>query len=365
MTGDIHYWISPSFSNHFFYNIPMENSSPGSLQKTLGLIGAGIGVLMVANAVYNELNKFKTAGKVVLITGGSRGLGLVLAREFAARGAKLALCARSADKLEIARQELERTGAEVIVRPADLTNQHEVKAVVDDVVRHYGKIDVLVNNAGIIQVGPVENMEIADYEEAMKVNFWAPLYAIHASLPYFRTQGGGRVVNITSIGGKIAVPHLLPYSASKFAAVGLSEGLNAELKQHNIRVTTVVPNLMRTGSPRNIDVKGDHEKEYAWFKITGSSPLLSQDSETAAKNIIDAMERGENETILSLSGKFASFVKGVAPGWVGTMMAMTNNLLPKATSSTATKKGYQVESSMSNGPVARNSDRAAVKNNEM
>src|SRR5688572_17386829 len=128
MTGDIHYWISPSFSNHFFYNIPMENSSPGSLQKTLGLIGAGIGVLMVANAVYNELNKFKTAGKVVLITGGSRGLGLVLAREFAARGAKLALCARSADKLEIARQELERTGAEVIVRPADLTNQHEVKA---------------------------------------------------------------------------------------------------------------------------------------------------------------------------------------------------------------------------------------------
>ncbi len=343
----------------------MDNNAPTPLQKTLGWIGAGLGVLMVANAVYSELNKFRTAGKVVLITGGSRGLGLVLAREFAARGAKLALCARSADALEIARQELERNGAEVITRPADLTNQHEVKAVIDDVVRHYGTIDVLVNNAGIIQVGPVENMEIADYEEAMKINFWAPLYAIHASLPYFKSQGEGRIVNITSIGGKIAVPHLTPYSASKFAAVGLSEGLNAELKRSNIKVTTVVPNLMRTGSPRNIDVKGDHEKEYAWFKITGSSPLISQDAETAAKHIVNAMEHGENEAILSLSGKLASIVKGFAPGWVGTVMALTNSFLPKPTVSNETKKGYEAESPMSRGRVASYSDRAAVKNNEV
>lgn len=343
----------------------MENHSATPIQKTLGWISAGVGVLIVANAVYNELTKFQIAGKVVLITGGSRGLGLVLAREFAARGARLALCARSADKLEIARQELERSGAEVLTLPADLTNQNEVKSVIEDVVRHYGKIDVLVNNAGIIQVGPVENMEIADYEEAMKINFWAPLYAIHASLPYFRKQGEGRIVNITSIGGKIAVPHLSPYNASKFAVVGLSESLNAELKQNNIHVTTVVPNLMRTGSPRNIDVKGDHEKEYAAFKIMGSSPFLSQDADTAAKNIVNAMERGENEAILSLSGKLASIVKGVAPGWVGTMMTIANSFLPKPTSNNETKKGYQSESTLSNGRIARYSDRAAVKNNEV
>jgi short-subunit dehydrogenase len=237
--------------------------------------------------------------------------------------------------------------------------------VIEDVVRHYGKIDVLVNNAGIIQVGPVENMEISDYEEAMKINFWAPLYAIHASLPYFRNQGGGRIINITSIGGKIAVPHLSPYSASKFAAVGLSESLNIELKRNNILVTTVVPNLMRTGSPRNIDVKGDHEKEYAMFKIVGSSPLLSQDADTAARNIVNAMERGESEAILSLSGKLASIVKGVAPGWVGTMMTIVNNFLPKPTSNTNTKKGYEVESSLSSGRIAKYSDRAAIKNNEL
>lgn len=356
----------------FFFTSPklitssiMENNAPSPLQKTLGWIGAGVGVLMVANAVYNELTRFKTEGKVVLITGGSRGLGLVLAREFASRGARLALCARSADKLEIARQELERSGAEVITLPADLTNQHEVKSVIDEVVRHYGRIDVLVNNAGIIQVGPAENMEIADYEEAMKINFWAPLYAIHASLPYFKSQGSGRIVNITSIGGKIAVPHLTPYSASKFAMVGLSEGLNAELKRSNIHVITVVPNLMRTGSPRNVDVKGDHEKEYALFKIVGSSPITSQDADTAAKSIINAMEHGESETILSLSGKLASIVKGVAPGWVSAMMSMTNSMLPNPTQNMQTKKGYQVESSLSKGKVASYSDRAAVKNNEL
>jgi short-subunit dehydrogenase len=343
----------------------MENNTPTPLQKTLGLVGTGLGLLMVAHAVYNELTKFKTEGKVVLITGGSRGLGLVLAREFAKRGARLALCARSADKLELARQELSKDGAEVIAIPADLTNQSEVKAVIDDVVRHYGKIDVLVNNAGIIQVGPVENMQISDYEEAMKINFWAPLYAIHSALPYFKSQGEGRIVNITSIGGKVAVPHLLPYSASKFAAVGLSEGLHAELKKNNVHVTTVVPNLMRTGSPRNIDVKGDHEKEYAWFKISGSSPLMSQRAETAAKSIVDAMEHGESEAILSLSGTVASIVQGIAPKWVAGVMALANNFLPKPTHGMEGRKGFEVESDKSNGPVARHSDRAAVKNNEM
>lgn len=343
----------------------METQSPNSLQKTLGIVGAGLGMLMVANAVYHKLTRFKTEGKVVLITGGSRGLGLVLAREFAKHGARLALCARSADKLELARQEISKTGAEVIALPADLTNQNEVKAVIHDVVRHYGSIDVLVNNAGIIKVGPVENMTIADYEEAMKINFWAPLYAIHSALPYFKTQGEGRIVNITSIGGKIAVPHLLPYSASKFAAVGLSEGLHAELKKNNIHVTTVVPNLMRTGSPRNIDVKGDHENEYAWFKVSGSSPLLAQRAEHAAVSIIDAMERGESEAILSLSGKFASIVKGFAPKWVGGLMTLANNFLPDATPNMETKKGFEAESSKSRGPIAKYSDRAAIKNNEM
>jgi NAD(P)-dependent dehydrogenase (short-subunit alcohol dehydrogenase family) len=346
--------------------IYMNNNHSLSIIKTIRWAAAGVGVMLVANALYKELSKFNLSGKVVLITGGSRGLGLVLARALAMRGAKLALCARSADKLEIARQELEEMGAEVITLPVDVTDQDQVKTMIGDVIRKFGSLDVLINNAGIIQVGPQDSMSIEDYEKAMQTNFWAPLYAIHAALPYFRRQGGGKIVNITSIGGKIAVPHLLPYSASKFAAVGLSEGMHAELKRENIQVVTVVPNLMRTGSVRNITVKGDHEAEYAWFKGAGSSPLLSQEAEVAARNIIKAIEYGESEAALSLSGKLAAVVKGIAPGWVNIALGLANTFLPEPLPGrTEEKKGYEVESESSQRTEGNLSDKAAVKNNEM
>jgi NAD(P)-dependent dehydrogenase (short-subunit alcohol dehydrogenase family) len=344
----------------------MNNRHSPTFMKTIRWAAAGVGVMLLANAVYKELSKYNLSGKVVLITGGSRGLGLVLARELARRGAKLAICARSADKLEIARQELEQLGAEVIALPVDVTDQDQVKTMIGDVVQKFGTIDVLINNAGILQVGPQDSMTIADYENAMQTHFWAPLYAIHAALPYFRNQGGGRIVNITSIGGKIAVPHLLPYTASKFASVGLSEGLHAELKRENIKVVTVVPNLMRTGSPRNITVKGNHEKEYAWFKVAGSSPLLSQEAEVAARNIIKAIEYGESEAILSLSGKLAAVVKGIAPGWVNIALGLANTFLPDPLSgNTEGKKGYEVESERSQGSITNLSDKAALKNNQL
>jgi NAD(P)-dependent dehydrogenase (short-subunit alcohol dehydrogenase family) len=336
-----------------------------SLQKTLGWAAAGVGVFMVAHALYREFTKFRLDGKVFLITGGSRGLGLVLARALAARGARLAICARSADKIELARQELERAGAEVMARVADVTDQGQVIALVNDVVSHYGRLDVVINNAGTIQVGPQQAMLIDDYEQAMKINFWAPLYAIHAALPHFREQGEGRIVNITSIGGKLAIPHLLPYSASKFAAVGLSEGMHAALKKENIHVTTVVPNLMRTGSPGNITVKGNHEAEYAWFKVSASLPLLSQDAEVAAKNIIKAFTYGEREAVLSLSGKLATAVKGIAPGWVGIILTLADKLLPGYNGNLEEKKGYEAESYLSSGRLTSASDQAAFKNNEM
>lgn len=337
-----------------------------SVKRALGWVAAGAGVVLVVRAIFRELSKYNLEGKVVLITGGSRGLGLVLARELAARGAKIALCARSADKLELARQELRQLGAEVLTLPADITDRSQAESVVREVIDHYTTVDVLINNAGIIQVGPQETMVLSDYEKAMQTNFWASLYMIRAALPHFMEKGAGRIVNITSIGGKIAIPHLLPYTASKFALVGLSEGLSAELKKHNIQVTTVVPNLMRTGSPRNITVKGNHEAEYAWFKLSGSSRLLTQSAEDVAKSIVKAIEYGDSEAILSLSGKIATAVKGIAPGWVNVMMTLANRLLPEAVSgSHESKKGYESESKLSQSSWAVLTDKAAIKNNEL
>lgn len=342
------------------------NITESPFKTILGWAAAGAGVYLVAHAIVKELTKLELRGKVVLITGGSRGFGLVLARHLADRGAKLAITARSADDLELARQELEARGAHVIAMTVDVTQHGEVKAMVRDVLSHYGRLDVLVNNAGIIQVGPQDVMNIDDYELAMRTNFWGQLYAILEVLPHFLQREQGRIVNITSIGGKIALPHLLPYTTSKFAAVGLSEGMHAELKKYNIRVTTVVPNLMRTGSPVHADIKGDYEKEYAWFKHADSNPLLSSDPDKTAERIIEALEYGESEVTLSLTGKIATLVQGLAPRWISLLMSVTNKILPDAaTGNYQSRKGWEAESRLSRGPVSKLTDRAAARNNEV
>lgn len=340
--------------------------SQPDLSSALAWAATGVGLALIANTVVRRLTRFDFAGKVVVITGGSRGFGLVLARHLGAKGAKLAICARTADDLELARQELDSKGVQVMALTVDVTENEEVKAMLRDVIRHYGRIDVLVNNAGIIQVGPQDLMELEDYQLAMQTNFWAQLYAIQAVIPHFIERGGGRIVNITSIGGKLALPHLLPYTASKFAAVGLSEGMHAGLKKYNIRVTTVIPNLMRTGSPVRADIKGDHEKEYAWFKHADSNPLLSQDPDNTAQRIIEAVEYSEPEVTLSLTGKIASVVKGLAPGWVSFLMSVANKFLPDSASGNGTtRKGWQAESSLSKGPISNLTDQAATRNNEI
>ena len=343
----------------------VTGNGKSTIQEIAKWAAIGAGTFLIANTIYKALNHYDLKGKVVLVTGGSRGLGLVLARQLAAKGARLAICARTPEQLGQAHVELEGLGAEVISMTVDVSDQRQVQAMIIDILEHYGKLDVLINNAGIVQVGPQENMGVNEYEQAMKANFWSALYTMLAVIPYFKEQGGGRIVNVTSIGGKIAVPHLLPYTASKFALVGLSEGMNAELKKDNILVTTVVPNLMRTGSPRNVTVKGDHEAEYAWFKLADSSTFLSQSAETAAAEIIKAIEQGESEAILSATAKVATILQGFAPGWMNLLMGIANKLLLPDTRAggDVSKKGYESESALSIAG-GRKSDQEAVKNNE-
>src|SRR5919108_1980645 len=263
-------------------------------------------------------------GQVVLITGGSRGLGLALAREFARAGCRLVLAARDAQELARARQDLVQRGTEVLAVSCDVTNQEQVRALVDQATQRFGRVDIMVNNAGIIQVGPMSTTTVEDFASALDVMFWGALYPTLAVLPQMRARRSGHIVNITSIGGMVSVPHLLPYTCAKFAAVGLSEGLRAELGQEGIHVTTVVPGLMRTGSYLHAHFQGQQEREFTWFALGATLPLISMSAERAARQIVRATQCGTAECILSLPANILGRMHGLCPGTTANVLGLVN-----------------------------------------
>jgi short-subunit dehydrogenase len=179
-------------------------------------------------------------------------------------------------------------------------------------------------------------------------------------------RGSGRIVNISSIGGKISVPHLVPYSASKFALVGLSEGLRAELKKDGIFVSTICPGLMRTGSPRNADFKSQHRLEYAWFTLSDSLPFLSMDVDRAARKIVNACRYGVAEVVLSVPAKLAVKFHGLFPGLTADLLDLENRLLPRDGGiGSGRAKGYDSESSVTLSRITALTRAAERRNNQI
>ena len=336
----------------------------GSICRTTLLFGIAIGL---AFGLARRRRKWSFAGRTVVITGGSRGLGLVLARQFAREGARLALLARDPDELRRAEAELSSRGVEVIGVPCDLREQRQVQEAVQRIVQRLGGIDVLVNNAGVIQVGPFEHMTIGDFQEALAIHLYGPLFTTLAVLPHMRRRHAGRIVNISSVGGKIAVPHLLPYTVSKFALVGLSEGLRAELRKDHIFVTTVCPGLMKTGSPGNASFKGKHRAEYAWFTVADSLPLISMDVQRAANRIIEACRRGSARLILGAHTKAAVLFNEMFPGTAAELLALSNRLLPNPDHRFGLQShtGWQSQSKWVPSRLTRSTERAAALNNQL
>lgn len=270
-------------------------------------------------------------GQTVLITGGTRGLGFLLARDFAREGCRIAICGRDEIALQEARQELERLGVEVLAVPCDVADRRQVADLIDRVTAHYGQIDILVNNAGVIQVGPLETMALSDFEHAINVILWGTIYPTLGTLPQMLARGQGRIVNITSIGGKLGVPHLLPYSTAKYGTVGFSQALHAEMAPRGIKVTTVVPGLMRTGSHLNALFKGQEDEEFTWFGLGATLPLISIDAERAAQQIVRATKRGEAEWIITLPASFIARFNGLFPGITTRLLSLANQIiLPEA-----------------------------------
>jgi NAD(P)-dependent dehydrogenase (short-subunit alcohol dehydrogenase family) len=332
-----------------------------SLPAKLALAGAAAAIIGYAA---RQRRRLEFGGKIVVIGGASRGLGLELARSFAKEGARLVLLARQREALGAAGRELESIGAQVTLIECDITKENEVRASIASVVSQLGRVDVLVNNAGMIQVGPIEHMTLDDFADAMAVHFWGPLYLMREVIPQMRRQGHGRIVNIASIGGKVAPPHLVPYAASKFALVGLSEGIRTELAKDNIYVTTVCPGLMRTGSHVNALFKGQHRKEFALFSIANA--LFSTTSSAAAHQIIEACRYGSSEEIITIPAKLLRMLKGLCPQLVLEGLSLVGRLLPgpNGVEGDQLKRGWESESMLAPSILTRSADRAIGMNKE-
>jgi NAD(P)-dependent dehydrogenase (short-subunit alcohol dehydrogenase family) len=269
----------------------MTRQSLGWSAALIGVGGAALAVAQQRKASFAQ----KLRGKVVLVTGGSRGLGFALAEELASLGVRLVLTSRHGEELERAKARLVADGrtsaSNIFVQASDVSVPQEIQDVVTAATERFGRIDVLINNAGIILVGPLESLTVASFEEAMNTNFYGALHTTMAVLPQMLARHNGGIVNIASIGGKVAFPHLLPYVASKFAMTGWSQGLRAELAGKGIRVTTVTPGIMRTGSHIQAQYSGNVESEYRWFGGAASLPIFASNARGAARKVIRARTR--------------------------------------------------------------------------
>ncbi|MBW4442588.1 MAG: SDR family NAD(P)-dependent oxidoreductase [Plectolyngbya sp. WJT66-NPBG17] len=305
-------------------------------------------------------------GKIVLITGGSRGLGLVMARQLIASGARLAICARDQAELQRAQTELEQRGGEVLALTCDVTDQTQVEQMIQQVNDRFGSIDILINNAGTDIISPLENLTMQDYDDLMKLHFWASLYTSYAVLPGMQARKAGRIVNVSSIGGKIASPHMVAYCASKFALVGLSEGMRTELAKDGIAVTTVCPGFIRTGVVDHGIIKGQNRKEFAWFSIGDSLPIVSASAEKVARSTIAALRRGQAEVIVPFPTWLSVKLYALSPALMTNVLSVVNLLLPKP-GGIGTERAFGKDSHSKWVPswFTALSDRAARRNNEI
>jgi NAD(P)-dependent dehydrogenase (short-subunit alcohol dehydrogenase family) len=273
-------------------------------------------------------------GPVAVVAGASRGLGLLIARELCRRNYQVVICARDADELAHAVDRFAREGFRVHSEICDVAQPEQVDAVFHEVNEHLGPIEVMICVAGIIQVGPLAALRRHHFTEAVGTMLWGPINTALAVAPGMVDRGHGRIGVITSVGGLVSPPHLLPYSTAKFGAVGFSRGLRAELAGSGVTVTTVAPGLMRTGSHVRAEFVGAQQREYAWFAVAASLPLLSMDADRAARRIVGAILAGQSVLVLTPLAKIAPRIDALFPRTTSALLGLVARLLPAAPSST-------------------------------
>jgi NAD(P)-dependent dehydrogenase (short-subunit alcohol dehydrogenase family) len=321
---------------------------------------------LAAGAIGFVIARYRThytfENKVAVVTGGSRGLGLVLARELAARGASLGLMARDALELARARRSIDSDSL-VQLLPADVTDPAQVEQAFSTMIRRFGRIDVVINNAGQILSAPFGDTTTEDFQAMLDVHFWGTLNVSRAALPHLARHGDGRIVNICSIGGRVPIPHLSAYCASKYAQAGLSAVMTEELREKGIRVTTVLPGLMRTGSHLQAWFKGEQSTEFAGFSLLGGVPGTSMSAERAARLILSAAARGQADAVIPFTYRQLARLSACMPNATLATLTAVSELLPGPRSRFATQGKHLSLPKLVRGATVLN-ERAAERNNQ-
>ena len=304
-----------------------------------------VGAALVSREAVLRRRDRSIAGQRVLITGGSRGLGLALARQLLDEGCRVAICARDTGELEAARKELaQRAGPDAVLAiECDVTDRVDVDRMVAEVTASFGGIDILINNAGLVVVSPAQLTTEEDIQRALDLMLWHLVHTAFAVVPQMRERGEGQIVNVTSFGGKLAVPHLLAYSTAKFAAVGFSSGLATELRKHGVHVTTVCPSEIQTGSHTKVLFKGRRDEEYRWFALGAAAPW-TQTADRAAARIIQGIRRREVDVTFPWTVRLAVAANGISPSWTTAALRLADKALPSPEGGdTGIETGAQVE----------------------
>lgn len=213
-------------------------------------------------------------GKVIVITGASSGLGEAAARHLSAEGALLVLGARRADRIQKLAEEINNKGGKALAVATDVTQVDQVKTLVDAAVKTFGRIDVIINNAGVMPLSPVERLKIDEWNQMIDVNIKGVLYGIAAALPYMKEQKSGHIINLSSVAGHKVWDGSAVYSATKFAVRALSEGLRQELKPYNVRTTVISPGAVATELLEGIsepDIADAVKKDVATYAVSADS----------------------------------------------------------------------------------------------